>query len=97
MPGTKTKKERRNKAFANQWENESPATRSASPGEIRPESVYSLPEAKARTGWSRQAYDEARKRGLKTRKSGKRIFLLGSELIEFLMNDGPVANSTSSN
>jgi len=53
-------------------------------GAIVPDAIYRLDELKARAGWRDAAFRAAVRAGLKTYRSGKRIFVLGSDLIAFV-------------
>lgn len=52
-----------------------------SAGSIAPEALYRLDEAKARMGWRDAAFRAAVRAGLKTYRSGKRVFVLGTDII----------------
>lgn len=58
--------------------------------------LYRFDEAMKRMGWGRKAADAARRRGLRTLKSGKRIYVKGSELLEFVERDSGVERSVAS-
>lgn len=51
---------------------------------VRIGELYSLREAMARLGWGRDAFDSARKQGLKTIKKLGRVYVSGRAVIEFL-------------
>lgn len=53
-------------------------------GMIIPAAVYRLDEVKSRMGWRDAAFRAAVRAGLKTHRSGKRVFVLGSDLIAFV-------------
>jgi hypothetical protein len=53
-------------------------------GAIIPDALYRLDEAKARMGWRDASFREARRAGLKTYRAGKRLYLLGSDIIDFV-------------
>ena len=53
-------------------------------GAIVPDAIYRLDELKARMGWRDAAFRAAVRAGLKIYRSGKRIFVLGSDLIAFV-------------
>jgi|688.fasta_scaffold156465_4 hypothetical protein len=57
---------------------------SASTGAIVPNALYRLDEVKARMGWRDAAFRAAVRAGLKTHRSGKRLYVLGSDLIAFV-------------
>lgn len=54
------------------------------PGAIIPDAIYRLDEVKARMGWRDAAFRAAVRAGLKTHRSGKRLYVLGSDLIAFV-------------
>jgi hypothetical protein len=54
------------------------------PGAIVPDAIYRLDELKARMGWRDAAFRAAVRAGLKTHRSGKRLYVLGSDLIAFV-------------
>ena len=58
-----------------------------SPGNIDPGQLYRADEALARAGWKYSAFTEAKRRGLKTFKSGRRLYVRGEDLIEFITSD----------
>ena len=53
-------------------------------GEIVPHALYRLDEVKARMGWRDAAFRAAVRAGLKTHRSGKRLYVLGDALIAFV-------------
>jgi hypothetical protein len=53
-------------------------------GTINVDSLYRLDEAAARLGWGDHALRAARRRGLKIHRSGKRNYVLGSDLLVFI-------------
>jgi hypothetical protein len=53
-------------------------------GAIVPDAIYRLDEVKARMGWRDAAFRAAVRAGLKTHRSGKRLYVLGSDLIDFV-------------
>lgn len=57
---------------------------SGDPGAIIPDAIYRLDELKARMGWRDAAFRAAVRAGLKTHRSGKRLYVLGSDLIYFV-------------
>lgn len=67
------------------------------PGVIVPEAIYRLDEVKARMGWRDAAFRAAVRAGLKTHRSGKRVYMLGSEVIAFITRQegGPIHVSNS--
>jgi hypothetical protein len=54
------------------------------PSFIDPNHLYTLDEVKARMGWRDAAFRAAVRAGLKTHRSGKRLYVLGSDLIDFV-------------
>lgn len=54
------------------------------PGEILLNAIYRADELKSRMGWSDSAFRAAKHRGLKVRRDGKRVYVLGNEVIEYL-------------
>ena len=55
-----------------------------SPGIIDENKLYRADEFKARMGWSDSAFRAARRRGLKTHPCGKRVYVLGRDVFEFI-------------
>ena len=53
-------------------------------GMIIPDAVYRLDEVKSRMGWRDAGFRAAVRGGLKTHRSGKRVYVLGSDLIAFI-------------
>lgn len=58
-----------------------------SAGVIEPQILYRLDEAMKRAGWGRKAFDAARRRGLRTLRSGKRVYVKGCDLLGFIESD----------
>jgi len=56
----------------------------ASMGAVVPNALYRLDEVKARMGWRDAAFRAAVRAGLKTHRSGKRLYVLGNDLIDFV-------------
>ena len=54
------------------------------PGAIIPDAIYRLDELKARMGWRDAAFRAAVRAGLNFYRSGKRVYVLGSDLITFV-------------
>lgn len=54
------------------------------PGAIIPDAIYRLDEVKSRMGWRDAAFRAAVRAGLRTHRSGKRLYVLGSDLIAFI-------------
>jgi len=59
-----------------------------SPGMIEPEVLYELSEAMRRTGWGKAGFRQARRNGLPVRYVGRRAFVLGSALINYIQTEG---------
>ena len=57
------------------------------PGAIIPDAIYRLDELRARMGWRDAAFRAAVRAGLKVHRSGKRVYVLGTDLIEFVTRD----------
>ncbi len=57
------------------------------PGAIVRDAMYSLPEIKSRLGISDSGLREARRKGLPVHRLGKRGFVSGSDLIDFVTRD----------
>ena len=53
-------------------------------GSVVPDALYRIDEVKARMGWRDAAFRAAVRAGLKTHRSGKRLYVLGSDLIDFV-------------
>jgi hypothetical protein len=53
-------------------------------GAIVPEAIYRIDELKARMGWRDAAFRAAVRAGLKTHRSGKRLYVLGSDVFDFV-------------
>lgn len=62
----------------------------AVPGAIISDAVYRLDEVKVRMGWRDAAFRAAVRAGLKTHRSGKRIYVLGIDLITFVTRTSEV-------
>ena len=62
----------------------SPQSRADTPGAVVPDAIYRLDEIKSRMGWRDAAFRAAVRAGLKTHRSGKRLYVLGSDLIDFV-------------
>lgn len=59
------------------------------PGAIVPDALYTLGEASARLEWGEEEIRAARRRGLKIHRSGKRNYVLGSDLLQFITGGRP--------
>ncbi len=58
--------------------------RHSPPSFIDPGHLYTLADVKARMGWRDAAFRAAVRTGLKTHRSGKRIYVLGGDLVDFV-------------
>lgn len=56
----------------------------ASMGAVVPNALYRLDEVKARMGWRDAAFRAAVRAGLKIYRSGKRTYVLGTDLVAFV-------------
>jgi hypothetical protein len=54
------------------------------PGAIIPDAIYRLDEVKSRMGWRDAAFRAAVRAGLKIYRSGKRTYVLGTDLVAFV-------------
>ena len=54
------------------------------PGAVIDDATYTLPELKARLGWSEQAFRTARRQGLRVHRAGRQGFVTGRDFREFL-------------
>lgn len=59
-----------------------------SPGFILPDALYRVDELRRRMGWKDAAFRAARRRGLVVRRVGKRVFVIGSDVIAFVISQG---------
>jgi hypothetical protein len=62
------------------------------PGAIVSDALYRLDEAAARLGWGGHALRAARRRGLKIHRCGKRGYVAGRDLLDFITKGDPHAN-----
>jgi hypothetical protein len=62
------------------------------PGAIVSDALYRLDEAAARLGWGGHALRAARRRGLKVHRCGKRGYVAGRDLLDFITKGDPHAN-----
>jgi hypothetical protein len=58
------------------------------PGLIQRDTLYRLDECARRAGWGDHAIREARRRGLKIHRSGKRNYVLGDDVIALVTRGG---------
>jgi hypothetical protein len=61
-------------------------------GAIASDALYRLDEAAARLGWGGHAVRAARRRGLKTHRCGKRVYVTGAALLDFVTKGGTGGN-----
>lgn len=54
------------------------------PGTIDPTTLYRLEELKGRMGWRDAAFRAAVRAGLTIHRSGKRVFVVGADVIRFI-------------
>lgn len=59
-------------------------TLKAAPGAISRDEVYRADEAKARMGWRDAGFRAACRRGLKVHRCGKRTYVTGAALLDFV-------------
>lgn len=60
----------------------------AAPGIVNADAVYRADELKARMGWREAAFRSACRRGLKTHRVGKRVYIAGADAIAFVTGKG---------
>jgi hypothetical protein len=60
----------------------------AVPGMVYTDAVYRADELKARMGWREAAFRAACRRGLKTHRVGKRVYVTGADAIAFVTGTG---------
>lgn len=65
----------------------------AVPGAILSDALYRLDEAAARMGWGGHALRAARRRGLKIYRCGKRGYVAGKDLLDFITKKGGSPNA----
>lgn len=58
-----------------------------STGVIDPNAMYRADEAKARAGWGKDAFASARRKGLPVHRCGKRVYVVGADLIAFITSE----------
>jgi hypothetical protein len=59
----------------------------APPGLVEPGILYRMDELCLRLGWSRKSWDAAKRRGLRVLRSGKRVYVKGSDALAFIEKD----------
>lgn len=64
------------------------AAATASPGYISSDQLYTLEEIRARLGLGTAALRTARRKGLKVRRVGRRGFVLGRDVMNYVERDG---------
>jgi hypothetical protein len=55
------------------------------PGEIVPDRLYTVPELRARADFGDFTWREARTGGLRIRKVGRKMFVLGKDFIDYVL------------
>lgn len=60
----------------------------AVPGVIKKDALYSRNEIKARMGWTESSFRAARRKGLRTHRVGKRVYVTGVDAIAFVTGTG---------
>lgn len=60
----------------------------AVPGAISPADIYRADEAKARMGWRNAGFRAACRKGLRVHRCGKRTYVTGAALVEFITSQG---------
>ena len=63
------------------------AAKAERPGEVRADALYTLDEIRHRLGLGQAALRMARRAGLPVRTIGRRRFVLGKDLIQFVERD----------
>lgn len=58
------------------------------PGVIFPDALYRADEGKARMGWRDAGFRSACRHGLKVYRVGKRAYVLGADLVAFVVKTG---------
>jgi hypothetical protein len=58
------------------------------PGLIASNTLYRADELKARMGWRNAAFRAACRRGLRTHRVGKRVFIAGADVLAFVQQKG---------
>lgn len=60
----------------------------AVPGVIQKDALYSKNEIKGRMGWTEASFRAARRKGLRTHRVGKRVYVTGVDAIAFVTETG---------
>lgn len=58
------------------------------PGLITADALYRADELKARMGWRNAAFHAACRKGLRTHRVGKRVFIAGADVLAFVQREG---------
>jgi hypothetical protein len=58
------------------------------PGTIFPDALYRADELKGRMGWKDAAFRAACRKGLKTHRVGKRVYVTGADVLTFVRQQG---------
>jgi hypothetical protein len=58
------------------------------PGLITADALYRADELKARMGWRNAAFQAACRKGLRTHRVGKRVFIAGADVLSFVQKQG---------
>lgn len=67
-------------------------TPATSPGEISPDTLYTLEEISRRTGLGRHSLRAARRQGLAVRYVHNRGYVIGRDVIQYLLDAGTVGS-----
>jgi hypothetical protein len=67
---------------------EVPTSCPAVPGTIYADALYRVDELKARMGWREAAFRAACRRGLKTHRVGKRVYVAGADAMAYVTGKG---------
>lgn len=65
-------------------------TATANDGRISSGELYTIEDAMRRLGWGIGALRSARRKGLITKRIGKRTYVSGADIIEFVVKTGTV-------
>lgn len=65
------------------------------PGEITGDAVYTLDELNARLGLGKGALRQARRQGLKVRRIGRRSYVMGRDVIDWMETTAKLVGATS--
>lgn len=64
-----------------------------SPGRISADELYTLPEIQTRLGLGKRALRTARRRGLTVRRIGRRSYVLGRDLMQYVESSARVVGA----